>query len=105
VQKRIWRRIKTYQNQHSQLQKSDHEIFVEAVGWSNEAGRIYYVDFDYLITNPKGHLPMKVLLWETYDPKSNYCYLSHCLFDEFMEREYSNVSFLPDWLREWLLLD
>lgn len=22
-----------------------------------------------------------------------------------MEREYSNVSFLPDWLREWLLLD
>lgn len=106
VQKRIWQRIEVYQkNQYLRLQKSGYDIFVETVGWSNEAGRIYHTDFDYLITNPKGHLPMKILLWETYDPKSNYCYLSNCLFDEFMAREYSNVSFLPNWLREWLLLD
>lgn len=105
VQKRIWQRIKVYQERKPGSYRSDYEMFVEAVGWSNELGRIYHTDFDYLITNPKGHLPMKVLLWETYDPSSNYCYLSHCLFNELMEREYSNVSFLPDWLREWLLLD
>ncbi|MGG6270662.1 GUN4 domain-containing protein [Leptolyngbya sp. AN03gr2] len=105
VQKRIWQRIKAHQERRSGSYRSDYEMFVEAVGWSNESGRVYHTDFDYLITNPKGHLPMKILLWETYDSSSNYCYLSHCLFDELMEREYSNVSFLPDWLREWLLLD
>jgi hypothetical protein len=67
--------------------------------------RIYHVDFDYKITNPKGHLPAKILLLETYNPNSKYCSLSACLFDKFMEREYSDVSFLPDWLRKWLLLD
>lgn len=105
VQKQIWQRIRTYQRHKPDFQRSDYDIFVETVGWSNEAGRVYHVDFDYLITNPKGHLPVKILLWETYSPGSNYCHLSNCLFDDFMEREYSNVSFLPEWLRRWFLLD
>ncbi len=105
VQKQIWRRVRTYQNHKPDFQKSEYDIFVETVGWSNEAGRVYHADFDYLVTNRKGHLPVKILLWETYSLKSNYCYLSNCLFDDFMEREYSAVSFLPEWLRRWLLLD
>lgn len=104
AQKQIWQRIRTYQSHKPDFQRSEYDIFVETVGWSNEAGRVYHVDFDYLITNPKGHLPVKILLWETYSPGSNYCHLSNCLFDDFMEREYSNVSFLPEWLRRWFLL-
>lgn len=104
AQKQIWQRIRTYQSHKLDFQRSEYDIFVETVGWSNEAGRVYHVDFDYLITNPKGHLPAKILLWETYSPGSNYCHLSNCLFDDFMKREYSNVSFLPEWLRRWLLL-
>ncbi|MCY7274678.1 MAG: GUN4 domain-containing protein, partial [Phormidesmis sp. CAN_BIN44] len=103
VQKQIWQRIRAYQHHKPDFQRSEYDIFVETVGWSNKAGRVYHVDFDYLITNPKGHLPVKILLWETYSPGSNYCHLSNCLFDEFMEHEYSNVSFLPEWLRRWFL--
>ncbi|MBD2056451.1 GUN4 domain-containing protein [Oculatella sp. FACHB-28] len=106
VQKQIWLKILKYQYKNEfNSARSKYDIFVEAVGWSNEGGRIYHVDFDYLITNPKGHLPAKILFWENYNLSSNYCFLSECLFDDFMERNYSNVSFLPAWLRRYLLLD
>ena len=111
VQKRIWIKInKLHSNQQSLslyniFAEPAYIIFAEAVGWSNDMGRIYHADFDYQITNPPGHLPAKILLLETYDPSSKYCTLSHCLFDEFMMRNYSELSFIPDLLRRWLLLD
>jgi hypothetical protein len=106
IQKRIWHRIKKLNvNRKFNTSRSEYDMFAELVGWSNDMSRIYHADFDYKITNPKGHLPAKILLLETYNPNSKYCSLSACLFDEFMEREYSDFSFLPDWLRQWLLLD
>lgn len=100
VQQSIWQKISSDHNA-----QDTYDAFVKKVGWSNEQGRIYHVDFEYLITKPKGYLPAKILLWEDYDPESNYCHLSTCLFDELMDRDYSDAPFLPAWLRRWLLLD
>jgi GUN4-like len=106
VQKRVWHRIKNLDsNGYLNIGKTEYDVFAEAVGWSNDMSRIYHADFDYQIANPQGYLPAKILLLETYDPNSKYCSLSACLFDEFLDREYSDFSFLPHWLREWLLLD
>jgi hypothetical protein len=113
VQKKIWHKInKLDRNEYSSARKSRHnlifasqleyDMFTEAVGWSNDMGRIYHADFDYQIDNPKGHLPAKILLLETYSPDSKYCTLSNCLFDEFMVREYSDTPLIPNWLRTWL---
>ena len=107
VQKEIWLKIKKIYQYGGRfgLSKSEYDLFVEAVGWSSGENRIYHVEFDYLITNPRGHLPVKILLLENLSSNSNYCSLSTCLFDDFMDRPYSNVSFLPAWLRRYLLLD
>jgi hypothetical protein len=75
------------------------------VGWSNDMGRIYHSDFTYQITDAPGCLPARILLLETYNPNSKYCTFSACLFDELMARNYSEGSFLPSWLRKWLLLE
>jgi GUN4-like len=106
VQKKIWAKInRVYEENRIIGDKSVYDIFTEYVGWSNDMGLIYHIDFEYEITSPKGYLPAKILLLETYDFKSNYCRLSNCLFDYFMQREYSGLSFIPDWLRKWLVLD
>ena len=106
VQKKIWGKINhSYEENEIFEDKSTYDIFTESVGWSNDMGLIYHIDFEYEITSPKGYLPAKILLLETYDVKSNYCKLSNCLFDYFMQREYSALSFIPDWLRTWLVLD
>lgn len=96
VQQKIWKRVlkKSEIKRFIHNKDSKYDIFVNAVGWSNEKGRIYHVDFDDSIANPKGFFPVKILLRETYRPDSNYCYLSACIFDELMDRDYS--------LREWL---
>ena len=106
VQKRIWNKINRLTNDQEWIDgTSNYDIFAEQVGWSNDMGVIYHIDFDYTIIATKGSLPAKILLLETYDPNSNYCRLSLCLFDIFMERKYSDYSFIPDKIREWLVLE
>jgi GUN4-like len=106
VQKHIWIKIHALdKNKKYMMDKSRYDVFTEAVGWSNDRGLIYHVDFDYKITSCKGYLPAKILLLETYNPGSNYCRLSNCLFDDFMKREYSDFSFIPSWIRRWLVLE
>ena len=106
VQKRIWNKINRLTNDQEWIDgTSNYDIFAEQVGWSNDMGVIYHIDFDYTIIATKGSLPAKILLLETYDPNSNYCRLSLCLFDIFMERKYSDYSFIPDKIKEWLVLE
>ena len=106
VQQRIWNKINRLRNDADWMEnKSEYDIFAEQVNWSNDLGVIYHIDFDYNITSAKGSLPAKILLLETYDPNSNYCRLSHCLFDMLMARTYSKYSYIPAKIREWLVLD
>jgi hypothetical protein len=106
VQQRIWNKINRLKNDADWMEdKSEYDIFAEQVKWSNDLGVIYHIDFDYKITSAKGSLPAKILLLESYDPNSNYCRLSHCLFDVLMARRYSDYSYIPAKIREWLVLD
>lgn len=105
VQQRIWNKINHLRDDHDWIEdQSQYDLFAKQVDWSNDMGLIYHVDFDYKITSAKGSLPAKILLLETYDPNSNYCTLSHCLFDLLMKRKYSDYSLIPDKIREWLVL-
>ena len=106
VQQRIWNKINRLRSDNDWMEdRSTYDIFAEQVNWSNDLGVIYHIDFDYKITSAKGSLPAKILLLETYSSNSNYCRLSCCLFDELMARKYSEYSYIPAKIREWLVLD
>ena len=82
---------------------SCYRAFFECVGWAVEQERLYHTDFLYSLHAPRGHLPAKIML--QIPPSSNYSYISECIFEGFMNREYYRTSFIPSWLRAWFIAD